>query len=106
MNLQQAQIGIRTGEDWEIRQPDQKVLLTLPRSMNDDQVVKIVEYLQAVEISAFNEGKEIGRGALQALHDQQSAALRDRITSLDAHNAMLAEKLEQLIDGAAQNGND
>lgn len=106
MNLQQAQLGIRTGEDWQIRQPDQKVLITLPRSLTDDQVVAIVEYLQRVEIDAFNEGKEIGRGALQALHEQQTAALQDRIRTLDAHNTMLAEKIENLLDGVAQNGND
>lgn len=106
MNLQQAQLGIREGEDWQIRKPDQEILTTLPRSLTDDQVIAIVEFAQSVERQAYNEGLEIGRGSQRAANEQRVMALQDRIRSLEAHNSMLAEKIESLLNGDQPNGDD
>lgn len=106
MNLQQAQLGIRQGEDWEVRKPDQEVLTTLPRSLTDDQVIAIVEFAQTTERVAFQEGLNVGRDSATAEKEQQVLALRDRIRSLESHNSMLAETLENRIAGDLENGND
>ena len=106
MKLQQAQIGIREGEDWEIRTPAQDVLATLPRCLTDGQVIHIVEFAQSYEKAAHDEGVRIGQGSMKAAHQQRVTALKDRIRSLEAHNAMLAEKVEQLLDGDQPDGDD
>jgi hypothetical protein len=106
MNLQQAQLGIRDGEDWQIRTPDQEVLTTLPRSLTDGQAISIIEFMQRTERLAFNEGMDTGRGSMRAAHKQRTDALLDRMRSLESHNSMLAETLEKHLDGKPTNGDD
>jgi len=106
MQLQQAQLGIRVGEDWEVRTPDQTVLVMLPRSLNDAQVVHILEFAQRYERLAHREGVEVGQGSMQAAATQRINALQDRVRSLEAHNEFLAETLERHLDGDQANAND
>lgn len=103
MKTQEAQIGIREGEDWEVRTPEQDVLTRLPRCLTDDQVIAIVEFVMKTEREAFNEGLSIGTGAAKAEQEQIERSLRDRIQTLDGHNSMLAEKVENLLNGVAEN---
>lgn len=106
MKLQQAQLGIREGEDWQIRQPDQKVLITLPRSLTDGQVISIIEFAQGIERDAHRDGVEVGQGSMRAAHQQRVTALIDRIRSLEGHNAMLADKIENLLNGDRADADD
>ena len=106
MKLQQIQIGNVRGEDWEVRTPDQTVIATLPRKLNDREVIQVIEFAKGLEKAAHDEGVQIGQGSMRAAHTQRINALLDRIRSLEAHNGLLAEKLESLLDGDQPDGDD
>lgn len=106
MKLQQVQIGQSRGEAWEIRMPNQDVIATLPKTLSDGEVINVVEFAQTHEKAAFDEGVQVGQGSMKAAHSARIDAMLDRIRSLEAHNAMLAEKLENLLDGDRGDAND
>lgn len=98
MKLQQCQMGQVQGEPWEIRNGTD-VLLLLPANLSDGDMINIVEFAKTHEKEAFEEGREMGGKAMLAAANQRIDALLERITALDQHNGMLAEKLEQIIGG-------
>lgn len=106
MQMQQPQMGIVEGEDWIVRSAEQEALITLPKRLKDGEVIRVVEFVQRIEKAAFDEGRKLAQGAMDAAQRQRILAQQDRIQSLEAHNTLLAEKLEQTLNGDSPNGDD
>lgn len=89
----------QSGEPWQVLDGDD-LLVQLPGTMRDGEVINVIEFAQKIERDAYAEGVETGQGSMRAAQEQRIVELVNRVTSLEAHNAMLAEKLDELIGGA------
>lgn len=99
MKLQAVQMNKQSGEPWQVLDGDD-LLVQLPGTMRDGEVINVIEFAQKIERDAYAEGVETGQGSMRAAQEQRIVELVNRVTSLEAHNAMLAEKLDELIGGA------
>ena len=89
---------------WIIRNADQEELARLPYSMGEHGVMKVVHIVRDLEKASYEAGKEFGGQAMMAAGRQKMKEQNDLlnaqleiINKLDAHNTVLAEKLEELI---------
>jgi hypothetical protein len=99
MRLQAVQMNKQSGEPWRVLDGDD-LLVQLPGTMRDGEVINVIEFAQKIERDAYAEGVETGQGSMRAAQEQRITELVNRVTSLEAHNAMLASKLDEVIGGA------
>lgn len=93
----------QSGGPWQVLDGDD-LLVQLPGTMRDGEVISVIEFAQKIERDAYAEGVETGQGSMRAAQEQRIMSLADRVRSLEAHNAMLADKLDDLIGGAEADG--
>jgi len=89
---------------WIIRNADQEELARFPYGMGEAGVMKVVHAVRNLEKASYEAGKEFGSQAMMAAGRQKMKEQRDLldqqldiINKLDAHNTVLANKLEELI---------
>jgi len=97
MKLQQCQLNQVEGKEWYLRNSDNETLTILPQKLTDGEVIAILEFAKKYEKAAFESGWKEAVEQLEVAHNNQIAYHRNRITSLEHHNAMLATKIDDLL---------
>jgi hypothetical protein len=107
MMLADAQITKTPGERWTVTTPEGAVLGSFPGSLSNREVIGLLEFSQTYERAAYKEGITTGQESMQVAVAQRTTGLMHHIKQLENHNAMLSQKLEELLTrGALSDGND
>lgn len=86
------------GEDWKIM-VEEEVLWTLPRVLDEREVMSVIRMGRKFEQDAFKEGIEAGVAQQKAASDLRESILATQIRALEAMNTQLSEQLERHLDG-------
>ena len=83
--------------DWIVKRKDGEELATLPKDLNEKQVMKAIHFARKFELIAFNKGIQFKKSVKTEMVPDERKKLHAVIAGLEKHNSVLAEKLDNFI---------
>ena len=83
--------------DYNVISKDQEVLGTLPKSLKENEVFHVLDFIKKYEKDAYIQGREDGITHAQIYINEMKTRYEGMVAQLEAANTRLASKLAQLI---------
>jgi hypothetical protein len=95
LQLRKAEVG-----EWEVYTAEGEKSAKLgefSRKLTDREAIGVLELIKSIARLAYNDGKELGSGAMHAASNERVEQLLRLVSALKEHNTLLAEKLDDII---------